>query len=82
MSRGFQVILTLQLIIRFCEAGDTNTQVREPGDHLVQNQRRSLHGQRSFRLQELMFPLDVWGYSFHTYGEIPGPRRQSDQWRK
>ena len=72
---GFQVLLDFPLIMRSCEAGDTDTQVRERGDHLVQNQRRSLHRQRSFRLQELTFPLNVWGYSFHTYGEIPGPRR-------
>ena len=70
---GFQVLLDFPLIMRSCEAGDTDVQVRERGDHLVQNQRRSLHRQRS--CLELTFPLNVWGYSFHTYGEIPGPRR-------
>ena len=32
---GFQVLLALQLVTRFCEAGYPDTQVRERGDQLM-----------------------------------------------
>ena len=79
---GFQALLALQLVMMFFEAGHPDTQVREHVDQLIPNQRRSLDGQRGIRPQELMFSLHMWGCSFHICGEIPDPRRQSDQWRK
>ena len=62
----FQVLLALQLIMRFCEAGHPDAQVREHGDQLVQNQRRSHHGQRNRRPQELAFSL-LWVQIFHSH---------------
>ena len=61
---GFQALLALQLVMMFFEAGHPDTQVREHGDQLIHDQRRSLHGQKCIRPQELMFSLHIGDVHF------------------
>ena len=67
--------------MRFCEAGHPEAQVRECGDQLVQDQRRSLHGQRNHTRSSRSLCY-VCRCSIHTCGESPYPRRLFYRWRK
>ena len=60
--------------MRFYEAGHPDTQVRKCGDQ-VDAESEISPWTEVLQTPGADFSLHVWGYSFHTNGEIPYPIR-------